>query len=176
MARRSASMAVAASSAQCPWPLKFDIHPPERTGDGRRPVRLLVGQHPRTRLSDGSTLVWRTPQALHGMATAVDAELLGQPVPPTLALRFPDLPRPEFWSQWTQAEVTAKLLDTPILLWLRAHGLKAGPGLAIRCLTLGSMIVSVGWRPPHGGQSTAPAGTRPRNPHPNDWTGATHGV
>lgn len=96
--------------------------PALRTGPqgGARPPQ---GSPVRTHLSDGTVLGW-LPADSSDVRHAVDAEYADQPVPPTLAARYgPD----DFWTRWTRAEVCAKLTDTPILLWLTAHGLPADP-------------------------------------------------
>ncbi|HEY5183617.1 MAG TPA: hypothetical protein VIM19_01650 [Actinomycetes bacterium] len=41
-------------------------------------------------------------------------------------------PAAEFWAAWTRAEVCAKLTDTPILVWVQRHGLRAPLDLPVQ--------------------------------------------
>jgi hypothetical protein len=88
----------------------------------------------RSRLADGRVVGW------YGDASfLVDGEIAAQPVPPALAARFgTEL----FWERWTAAECAAKAYDVPIALWLREHGLTAGP-LEVTTLRVGGLVVSV---------------------------------
>lgn len=130
------------------------------------PAELVVGTgvdratYPfaaRSHLSDGRAVAWTAPSP-RGCRLAVDAELLGQRVPPVLLRRAgvaADLPERDVWRQWTRAETVAKLLDVPILLWVREHGLTvpAGAGdeapLALRTVEHAGLVVTMGIRGPH---------------------------
>ncbi|MDF8262940.1 hypothetical protein [Luteipulveratus flavus] len=79
----------------------------------------------RSYLADGRGVAW-DPPGRGGCRLAVDAELAAQRVPGAVVRRArltePVEPQ-DFWARWTRAEVLAKLLDVPILLWVREHGL-----------------------------------------------------
>ncbi|WOP19832.1 hypothetical protein [Raineyella sp. LH-20] len=111
-------------------------HPARPRGPqgGSRPP---YGAPTRTHLPDDTVLSWR-PADLSGIARyALDAEYADRPVPVALARRFGG---EDFWARWTRAEVCAKLTDTPILVWIRLHGLPtdpaAGTGLRVHTLDL----------------------------------------
>jgi hypothetical protein len=78
--------------------------------------------------SNGRRLCWRPGTA---GTFAIDAELLGQEVAEVFRRRWNGSAR-EFWVAWTRAEVCAKLTDTPILVWVQHHGLRAPLGLPVR--------------------------------------------
>lgn len=88
------------------------------------PHTCAAGTH--SRLADGRTVCWFAPRS-PGARYAVDAELAEQPVTTALARRLPDQGRIDPWGWWTRAEVCAKLLDVPIIVWLARHGWP-GPG------------------------------------------------
>lgn len=73
----------------------------------------------RSHLSDGRVVGWYGAPGV-----VIDAEVAGAPVPPALAARFGT---EGFWERWTAAECGAKAHDVPIAVWLREHGLSAGP-------------------------------------------------
>lgn len=74
----------------------------------------------RSYLADGRVVRWSAPD--DGL-WAIDAEIAAQAVPPALArgtgIRDPEV----FWPQWTMLETICKLLDEPVHLRLRRHGL-----------------------------------------------------
>lgn len=73
----------------------------------------------RSRLADGRVVGW------YGAPGAViDAEIAAAPVPSALASRHGS---EDFWERWTAAECGAKASDVPLELWIREHGLSAGP-------------------------------------------------
>lgn len=63
-------------------------------------------------------MCWQAGAVLPGHRHAVDAEILGQPVPRALARRAAGLPPERVWWLWTRAEARAKVLDVPILVWI----------------------------------------------------------
>lgn len=92
----------------------------------------------RSRLADGRVVGW-----FGAPDVVIDAELLSAVPPPALVARFGG---DGFWGRWTAAECGAKAFDVPIVLWLREHGLSAGP-LAVETVVLGDVIVSSARRP-----------------------------
>lgn len=84
-----------------------------------REHRCGSGAH--SRVADGRRLCWR-PDAPDGVRYAVDAEIAGQPVPAALGRRLTPGVAGAAWTRWTRAEVCAKLLDVPILVWVTQHG------------------------------------------------------
>lgn len=92
--------------------------------------------------ADGRRVCWRTTHE----SAAVDVEQWTAAVPEALARRWP-LPRTEFWAAWTRAEVHAKLLDTPILTWVRTHGLDAPDPSGVRTWTqrVDDLLVTCGY-------------------------------
>lgn len=81
----------------------------------------------RSYLADGSGVAWLVPQALHEHGRfAVDIERVS-PVRPILQRRFGMTSPSEFAQAWTRAEVCAKLLDIPIVVWLKHYGLSFDP-------------------------------------------------
>lgn len=91
---------------------------------------VLVGALPsvagaRSYLSDGRRVVWRI-EAPDGWRVAVDAERVDERLPPHVLARSglgEHASTSSALTAWTQAEVLAKLTDTPILLRLRRFGL-----------------------------------------------------
>lgn len=71
-----------------------------------------------SRLADGRLLCWR-PSGPAGHIQAIDAEIVGQPVPLALARRAATEDPNVFWPLWTRAEVRAKLHGIPIVHWIR---------------------------------------------------------
>ncbi|MEO7000116.1 MAG: hypothetical protein ABI112_18725 [Terracoccus sp.] len=71
-----------------------------------------------SRLADGRLLCWR-PSGPAGLVRAIDAEIVGQPVPRALARRAATDDPNVFWPLWTRAEVRAKLNGIPVVRWLR---------------------------------------------------------
>ncbi|AKU18817.1 hypothetical protein VV02_10615 [Luteipulveratus mongoliensis] len=104
----------------------------------------------RTYLADGRGVAW-TALAPNGFRLAIDAELVAQRVPPAVVRRA-RLTEPvepvDFWRRWTQAEVLAKLLDVPILLWVRTHRLVAPTELdasvALRTVLYDDLVITFG--------------------------------
>lgn len=90
--------------------------------------------------ADGRRVCWR-PDLAAPVRIAVDAEVVDQPVPAALGRRHL-VPAPQFWRDWTAAEVSAKLTDTPILLWLQDHGFTALEG--IRTERVDDLVISTG--------------------------------
>lgn len=94
------------------------------------PHHCATGTHSRT--ADGRVLCWR-PQAfgLERDRWAVDAELVDQPVPPTLARRWGSGDPARVWPHWCVLEVVAKLTDVPVVrLSTRYDGLGEDLGVA----------------------------------------------
>lgn len=81
----------------------------------------------RSYLADGRLVSW-APPGHPDLRWAIDAELADQPVPPALARRCGCADPALFWPCWTRAEVSAKLLDIPILVWVRRYGLAPDAG------------------------------------------------
>lgn len=85
----------------------------------------------RSHLGDGRCVVWSPGPLAAGYRCAVDAELADRTVPARLA-QWAHTPDPEaFWPAWTRAEAACKLLDVPVVVWLRRYGLVDAP--APRC-------------------------------------------
>jgi len=82
-----------------------------------------VAEPARSYLADGRIVRWHPPD---GRPWAIDAELLAQAVPATLARRTGVTDPARFWPQWTALETVCKLLDEPVLLRLRRLGLDGG--------------------------------------------------
>lgn len=145
---------------------------PSHVGPAARPWagRLRVGpagEVPsggiRSYLSDGRVVRWRP--AAHGV-WAIDAELSGRPVPPALAAATGIHRSADFWPAWTRAECAAKLLDVPILVWVRRHGLSPGPlraaGLHLVVTEHAGITIAL------AGRATDPSPSRPAaNPLPS---------
>lgn len=80
---------------------------------------------PRSYLADGTRITWQV-EAPDGWRVAVDAEHADQVLPPHVRARSglaEDESGERALAGWTQAEVMAKITDTPILLRLRTFGL-----------------------------------------------------
>jgi hypothetical protein len=73
----------------------------------------------RTHLADGRVVGWYGEPGV-----VIDAEIASAPVPPRLGTRH-GVER--FWERWTAAECGAKARNVPLELWIREHGLGAGP-------------------------------------------------
>jgi len=73
-------------------------------------------------LDDGRQVTWELAKRPH-RRIACDAERLDQAVPRTLRHKFGVSDPESFFASWTRAEVSAKLSDIPILVWLQLHGL-----------------------------------------------------
>jgi hypothetical protein len=95
----------------------------------------------RSHLSDGRCVGWFP--AVRPALAAVDAEIVTDP-PLALVARYGHA---DFWERWTRAETAAKLVDEPIVVWLRAHGLTdPDPGtFALSTSRHGSLVVTTGW-------------------------------
>ena len=87
----------------------------------------MAGASARSHLPDGRCVGWFGPTS-QGTVLVVDAELTDRPVPQALAKRFGER---NFWVRWTRAECAAKLADTPIVVWLRMHGLDVAPDAGV---------------------------------------------
>lgn len=96
------------------------------------------GRHSYT--ADARRVCWR-PAGATPLRAAVDAERAEQRVPDRLAARHG---ASDFWGRWTRAEALAKVTDTPIALWLRAHGLDADApaGVIVETRRLDDLVVS----------------------------------
>lgn len=93
----------------------------------------------RSHLGDGRGLAWLVPEELAYRA-AIDAEPATAPVSGHIA-RCARSTRPDVvWPRWTQCEVTAKLLDLPVLSWLSWPGLVV-PGEFARRVRVGFVRV-----------------------------------
>ena len=103
-------------------------------------------------LADGRGVAWN-PSDTNGFRLAIDAELIAQRIPPSVVRRA-RLTEPveplDFWRRWTQAEVLAKLLDVPILMWVRQHGLDVpdlvGESIALRTVVHDDLVLTYGLR------------------------------
>jgi hypothetical protein len=110
-----------------------------------RPVAADVpARAVRCYLGDGRQLLWTPAGAAAGLRAAVDAEVGSRPVPPALARRHRVADPDSFWSLWTAVEVSCKLRDVPLPVWLRTRGLWPDPGLAVRTFRVADLIVSCG--------------------------------
>lgn len=117
--------------------------------------RCDVGTH--SRLADGRTLCWRPPDH-SGRGHAVDGELASRVVAPALARRLPPGGRADPWGWWTRAEVCAKLLDVPVVVWVSTRdwpreGAQVVDGHEIHLSTHRGhgLVVSLGVLSPAGG-------------------------
>ena len=97
----------------------------------------------RSYLADGRQVTW-TLAVPPGLVAAVDAELADQEVPATLATRFGVTDPGEFWPTWTAVEVSCKLLDASLLVWLSQRGLEPDPQVPRRVLRVGPVVVCCG--------------------------------
>ncbi|MDQ1642765.1 MAG: hypothetical protein QOJ90_2116 [Actinomycetota bacterium] len=97
----------------------------------------------RSYLGDGRCVSW-WPKRPVGVRVAVDAEIVGVPVPPALRRRFGVTDPALFWPTWTAVEVSCKLRDVPVLQWLATHGLQPDPTIATRTVRLGDAVVCLG--------------------------------
>lgn len=104
--------------------------------------RCAEGTH--SRLADGSTLCWRTPQDV--WTYALDGELEGQPVPRLLARRWGTGDPGEFWPRWVVAEVVAKLTDTPVLVLAARGAVPVPAGLEVVLAREDDVVVARGRR------------------------------
>ena len=97
--------------------------------------RCTRGTH--SRVADGRIVCW-SPERGDREAYAVDAEIVGQPVPPHLEARWGGLwaAHESFWGAWCASEVCAKLWDVPVVA-LAARG-----PVASSPVTLGSQTVT----------------------------------
>jgi hypothetical protein len=101
----------------------------------------------RAHLADGRVVTWRAAHRDLRGHVAIDAELAAQKPPAALMRRFGPLDYRQFWTRWTQVEVACKLLDVPVVVWLRRHGLDATPAQIDLCTDVGAgVVVSVGAR------------------------------
>jgi hypothetical protein len=103
----------------------------------------------RSYLSDGRLVQWRPPCLRQdAIRWAIDAEIADQPVPAALAARTGISDPAGFWPAWTAAEVAAKLLDVPMVMWLAAHGLSAQAaadrGVTGHAFTWSGLAVAIG--------------------------------
>jgi hypothetical protein len=102
----------------------------------------------RSYLSDGRDVQWRPPCLSQDVRWAIDAEIADQPVPAALAARTGVSDPAGFWPAWTAAEVTAKLLDVPMVMWLAAYGLSvpaaADRGVTLHALTWSGLAIAIG--------------------------------
>jgi hypothetical protein len=99
-----------------------------RRADERRAVqRALLSYDARDRL-----LVWRPGRAVRGDA-ACDIEAYDRPVPAPFRLR--GRTALEFFARWTATEVVAKVLQIPVVIWIREEGLvPCRPGRSLEYL------------------------------------------
>lgn len=70
-----------------------------------------------------------------------------------MASRWPTAEPEAFWRAWTRAEVSAKLLDVPILTWLTRWGLQLDDtprarGIETHLVRIGDLVVCFGRRVP----------------------------
>lgn len=110
----------------------------------------MCTEHTHSRLADGRLLCWR-PSGTGGLHLAIDAELVGQPVPRALARRAATDDPLEFWPLWTRAEVRAKLHGIPIIRWLGSVDWQAdgdlGSPLDVVTVVGASVVLSYGVMP-----------------------------
>lgn len=120
------------------------------------PTDLVVGSPTdlrpgweRSYLADKRLVQWRPPTCV-GTRWAVDAEIADQPVPRVLAKRTGIHQPAAFWPAWTAAEIAAKILDVPMVMWLSEHGLspRAAADLDVvwRTFAWSGLVVSLGGR------------------------------
>lgn len=95
------------------------------------------GRHSYT--ADARRVCWRPPSA--PARAALDAERGAQAVPERLAAAYGSH---DFWTRWTRTEALAKVMDTPIAVWLRTRGLdaQAPAGVLVDTRLLDDLIVS----------------------------------
>ncbi len=98
----------------------------------------------RSYVADGRVVCWTPQQVPPGARLAVDAEIATQPVREAHARRFGPADPALFWPAWTRVEVSAKLADVPVLVWLQEHGLEPDPGGPTLTFALEDLVVSVG--------------------------------
>lgn len=106
----------------------------------------LPPDRPRSYLGDGRAVLWaagRPRRRAAGLRGAVDAEIADRPVPRSLAARYGCCTE-TFWPRWTAVEVSCKLRDIPVPVWLREHGLLPDPALAVRTFRLDDLVISCG--------------------------------
>lgn len=77
----------------------------------------------RSYLADGRGVAWQVP-ARDGVAFAIDAEIVDQPVSAMLGRRARSMDPAVVWPLWTGCEAAAKALDLPVLSWLNWPGLR----------------------------------------------------
>jgi hypothetical protein len=92
----------------------------------------------RSHLADGRVVGW-----FGASDVVIDAEIAAAVPPPALVALYGE---GDFWARWTAAECGAKAFDVPIVLWLREHGLTAGP-LTVETRILDGVVVSSARRP-----------------------------
>lgn len=79
----------------------------------------------------GATLAWRVPPGVRG---ACDMERLDKDVGTLPALL--GAAADGFVQDWVAAEASAKVLEVPIVLWLKTRGLTADPCLGVHRATV----------------------------------------
>lgn len=87
------------------------------------------------------------PSAPPGIAFALDAELADRPVPSALSRWSGGLGATDFWGPWTRVETCCKLLDVPVAVWLRRHGLVEDPTLPMVTFRHRGAVVTCGAAP-----------------------------
>jgi hypothetical protein len=123
----------------------------------------VAGTHSRT--ADGRIVCWSVPVPA---VCAVDAEMVTQPVPAALSRRWAIADPATFWPRWTATETVAKLVDVPVVVWLRRFGLvdsggDAGPGgrVALQSRIVGDLVVTQGVLLPAEQPTAGRRGVRP---------------
>jgi hypothetical protein len=116
MGRRSSSMAVSASDA-------VDATPGEQF-PSRSPGIVHSGVRGSIRSYDhhGVCFSWQPPPGLSLARAAIDVEGKSNPSDRYMRARF-GLPSDEFLRRWTATEVLAKVLDQPVLDFVKKRGL-----------------------------------------------------
>lgn len=103
-------------------------------------AHLVLGSHVngetypgtvRSYLADGRGVAWQAPER-DGIAYAIDAEIVDQPVSAMLSRRARSSDPAIVWPLWTGCEAAAKSLDLPVLSWLNWPGLQLPADVADR--------------------------------------------
>jgi hypothetical protein len=114
----------------------------------------VVTMPPRSYDRYGSCFSLQAPPDLFPKALALDIEARDTAVPSMLYSLSGCKGTDEFWAIWTRSEVAAKLLNIPILAWIRTHGLLStieknsphfSPDLKTRTLLTSSHVISFGY-------------------------------
>lgn len=104
----------------------------------------------RSYLGDGRCVSWLPGLSPAGLRVAVDAELATRPVPAALARRHGTGDPEAFWARWTAVEVSCKLRDVPVAVWLRTAGLHPDAAVGLRTFRRDGVVITCGVVPTRG--------------------------